>query len=359
MEETDVHIQVKENMTSFSNEDIYKVHILNERGDVQQIYVFSANPDLKDDEKGSSIFSDIEIAYQKGHETEVVYTDSLLHPDDTIRNIKHKIVQELTKHNKKGDFSVSIEELYLFSTSKKEVDMESLYKEITGEDEERIMTREMFFQYATNIQADPYGKLDEQTLNKREFGYDEWMALGDSTSKNVFVPIGMKFQDSFDFLFPTNPYKNQLWSEPVRYQSHPKNPLLTMDKSLLLNYTSSRDIMVCLAKPILQYAEEIHMDNEHVCELYYPFLFQKGIVSKSILNEKALELASLSAKQYSSMFHKMEIAHLYREIYQASKENPLPYAEKGIKQYNSWKNITHVKYFKFKKIQKKIRSKTI
>lgn len=333
MEDTDQLIQVKEKVTSFSNEDIYKVHILNERGDVQQIYVFAGTN--QGFEKEASIFSDIEIAYHKSHETEIIYVDALLHLDDTIRNVKHKIVQELSQHNKKGGFSISVEELYLFSMSKKELDMVSLYKDITGEEEEREMTREMFFQYATNIHADPYEKLDEATLSKPVFGYDEWMALSDSASKEVFAPVGMKFQESFDFLFPTNPYKNQLWSELVRYQSHPQNPLLTMEKSLLLNYTASRDIMVCLAKPMLQYAEETHMDSEYVCELYFPLLFQKGIVSKNDLNEKALELASFSAKQYeSSIAHKADIALLYREIYNsASKENPLSYIEKGIKQY--------------------------
>ena len=109
---------------------------------------------------------------------------------------------------------MSIEELYLFTSQQRFLDMEQLYQEIT-EDDTKKLTKERFFQYATNISADPYvldnGDADKGGLMNDIFTYDQWMQLSKSGTKEIFVPIGMEFQDHYDFMYPTNPYKNQLF----------------------------------------------------------------------------------------------------------------------------------------------------
>ena len=74
------------------------------------------------------------------------------------------------------------------------------------------------------------------------------MNLCESGPREMFVPIGMEFREYYDFLFPSNPYKNQLWTEPVRYEVSSNNTLLSFEKSLLLDYSPTNNIMVCLAQ---------------------------------------------------------------------------------------------------------------
>ena len=99
---------------------------------------------------------------------------------------------ELNKRNKQ--YSLSIEELYLFTSQQKFLDMEQLYQEIT-EDDAHKLTKERFFQYATNISADPYvldnGDVNKGGLMNDIFTYEQWMKLSKTGPKEVFIPIGM------------------------------------------------------------------------------------------------------------------------------------------------------------------------
>lgn len=338
--EEEPNIKVKDTTTNYRipDSDIYKIHILNEEGNVQYIFVFCAG--LRSSNDITAVFSDLERAYYKRHDVEIIYSDKLIHADDTIRDIKHKIVVEVLEFHKGAktkDFSLSVEELYMFGLSKKDLDMIKLYQEITENDTKRL-TKEKFFQYATNISSDPY-VLDKEDgeiggLYSDIFSYEQWVGLATSGLKEIYVPVGMEFQTNYDFMFPTNPYKNQLWTETIRYESEIKNPLLTLDKSILLDYTKSTDIMVCLAKPTFKYAENHNINTEYFCGLYFPFLFKSGLTTSSLLLESSMKLSD-ETKQYNTVKNKRKrnITQIYREIYW-NADDKLPYIEKGIKQFS-------------------------
>ena len=188
----------------------------------------------------NELFSEIEIAHYKRNDVEIVFSEKLIHPDDTIRDIKHKIVNEIVEHQKKSKtkaFSLSVEEVYIFGLAEKDLDMVKLYQEITENDTKRL-TKEKFYQYATNISTNPYildskgglekgglekGGLEKGGLHNDIFTYEQWSGLSKSGLRTVYIPIGMEFETAYDFMFPTNPYKNQPWTEPIRYESSPKN----------------------------------------------------------------------------------------------------------------------------------------
>ena len=308
---------------------MYKIHILDNMGDVERVFVFCAN--LRSSEHMNDLFSEIEIAHHKAHNVEVVFSTRLIHTDDTIRTIKHKIVNELLENG--GLDKLSVEELYLFSTSKKDVDMQKLFQKITNDDT-RPLSKEQFFQYATNISSDPYVIADQ--LKRDEFNYTQWTSIAKSGQRDVFTPIGMKFQDNYDFMFPANPYKNQLWSESIRYEFDVKNPLLTMDKSLLLEYTQSKDIMVCLAKNVFEYTNTREIQPDHFCGMYYPYLYKSGITSGSLLRDASDDLSDATKTQYTpQMQRRNEVTQLYREIQMNLKEgSELNYTEIGVKTYS-------------------------
>ena len=77
---------------------MYKIHILDNMGDVERVFVFCAN--LRSSEHMNDLFSEIEIAHHKAHNVEVVFSTRLIHTDDTIRTIKHKITKAHTNINK-------------------------------------------------------------------------------------------------------------------------------------------------------------------------------------------------------------------------------------------------------------------
>ena len=328
MDETEeVPITINNDKIDIPNENIYKTHILDENGDVSHVFVFCAG--LRSSEHLSDMFSEIELKYYQEKDVNIVFSNELILKDDTIRSIKYKIVKELldfSKKNKSALVDLSIEELYLFSSSEKYLDMVQLYKEITKNDTLKL-SKERFFQYATNISADPYvlndGSKDHGGLYNDVFSYDQWINLCDSGKKEIFIPVGMEFQSNYDFMFTSNPYKNQLWTEPIRYEINKKNPLLTFEKSLLLNYGHSKNIMVCLAKNSLQYAESMNINTEYFCELYYPFLYKLGYTSLNLLQEASGKLSQETATYNNSKKNEKNkfITRTYREIYWSRENN--------------------------------------
>lgn len=339
MEETE-QIEIQSDAKVFiPNENIYKMHILDENGEVSHIFVFCAG--LRSKEYLPEIFSQIEIQYYQEKEVEIIFSNQLIHKDDSVRSIKYKLIQEFLELRKKNKHlpTISLEEIYLFGVQEKYLDMVQLYQEITDNDK-KTLTKERFFQYAINISADPY-VLDDGTKKKgglmeETFSYEQWMELCDSGPRELFVPIGMEFRENYDFMFPSNPYKNQLWTEPVRFQFSTKNPLLTFEKSLLLDYSPQNSLMVCLAKNVFSYGEKNNIKTEYLCELYYPFLYKLGHLTKSSLDQVSLELASDSEKKITKQMKRVfEVCQIYREAFWSIKPNePSLYNEKGIREFS-------------------------
>jgi len=330
-------------------QDIYKINILDKTGSLERVHVFCGQ--RLTSENNHEIFSDIQLAYFADKGVDVVFSDAFIYKDDTIRKIKRKIVQELTRYAKdkqRGGSSLSLEELYLFSTASVEIDMNELYREITG-DETIPLTKERFFQYASNLNLDPYvlhniatsdGKASD-VLTKDVFSYDDWTALGNTASHQIYRPIGMEFQDHYDYRFPVNPYHNQLWTEPVRFQVSSKNPILTFENSLLLNYTQTNEIMVCLAKNVYSYAAERGSSQEYFCELYYPLLQKRGLVRDDLLMEASLDLAKeTDALETTWSKHQDSILRTFHEIFWGRlpvnnrSDRELPYIQRGIRKYS-------------------------
>ena len=339
MEETE-QIDIQTATKQFiPNENIYKAHILDENGEVSHVFIFCAG--LRSSEYMEDIFSKIELHYYREKEVQLIFSDQLIHKDDTIRSIKFKLMNEfleLSKQNKHSP-TVSIEEMYMFGHQEKYLDMIQLYQEIIDNDKKKL-TKERFFQYATNISTNPYD-LDDGTpekggLNNDVFTYEQWMNLCESGPREMFVPIGMEFREYYDFMFPSNPYKNQLWTEPVRYELSEKNPLLSFEKSLLLDYSPKNNIMVCLAKHVFDYGEKNNMKSEYLCELYFPFLYKLGVVSKTLLEQQKLELANDSEKKNTKqMKRSFEVSQIYREASWSIKDKQsMRYNERGIREFS-------------------------
>ena len=320
---------------------VYKTHILNEMGDVDRVFVFCANFYTSD--HLSTIFSETELIHYKENDVNIVFSARLIHKDDTIHEIKQKIVAELIDfqmNHDKSKYNISVDELYLFGNTTKDLDMVKFFQDVT-EDEKIPLSKERFFQYLTNISADPYvleaNYSTENPLDRDVFHYDDWMAAAKSGVRNMFAPIGMEFQEQYDFRFPCNPYNNQIWTQPIQYEQTITNPILTFEKSVLLDYTQSTDIMVCLAKNVYEYANTVNIPSDHFCNLYFPFLQKRNLTTIQLLSGSALDIAEETLAQIDSKSfkRKTEVLDTYRIIDWTRRDNSdLPYIERGIRDFS-------------------------
>jgi hypothetical protein len=322
-------------------EDVYKTHILDSSGKIERIHVFCAS--TLDETMLSNIFSELQKAYYKKQNTEIVFSPLLIHKDDTIRTIKRKILQEIHDYYKeKGvSFLSSCEEIYLYSSEKIVFSAAQLFQEITL-GKRNTITKEEYFHYASLLNLRPF--LEEHDgpsviLDKDVYTWTDWNTLCKTSNNEVFVPIGMNFQERHDYLFPTNPYHTQMSTIPIRYQFQPKNVLFSLEKSLLLNYvTDETNIMVCFAKNVFQYAIDNDISQNYMCKLYFPQLNQMEIQDLDGLLLHSDELHEKSENEYTKWLrHRNEIVDIFHEIYWYRKSSStqsvdLPYIEKGVKE---------------------------
>ena len=327
-------------------QDIYKIHVLNSNGQLERIHVFCAN--TLSHQHLSEIFSDVQLAYYKAIEppVDIEFSKFLIHKEDSIQMVKKKIVQELSRFEEKGSksFTVSLDELYLFTSTMCDIDMTQIYQDATHNDT-RPLTKEQFFQYALNIHANPFNLEDNDLLQSKSkgdvlavdtFSFEKWNALGKSSIKEVQTPLGLRFQNRYDYLFSANPFAVQVWTEPIRFEISQKNPMYSFEHSLLLNFGSSTDITVCLAKNVLEYAVHRGISQEYMCQLYFPNLHKRGISGLDTLEENQIELLEEMSKKISpGLLQYYETLDTFHEIYWARKpDSDLPYLERGIRSYS-------------------------
>ena len=80
----------------------YKIYILDNNGNPSHIYLFNA-------QNNNHIFSNTEQLYLDKFNPQIIYSEQHIYNDDSVRNIKRKILNETIFEN------ISYEEMYLFA----------------------------------------------------------------------------------------------------------------------------------------------------------------------------------------------------------------------------------------------------
>ena len=91
-----------------SYENIYKFCRLNSQQDKTRVIVFRGNSDVQ---QVDELFDDLEITNMRLNNTDITYSGQIIHNDDTIQTIKHKLLKEL------GMDDYVYENLYLYAKS--------------------------------------------------------------------------------------------------------------------------------------------------------------------------------------------------------------------------------------------------
>lgn len=288
-----------------NTEDIpYQIHCLDDNGNVKTKYIFSGESTPFSDENG-------------------VHVSQQIHPDDSIRTIKNKIIQVI------GEQTVSYNEIYAFIQVHKRVDVMQIYQQYTNKGRTNF-TKTHLLQLARNMNI----AISEDDLapyaETEHFQYETVTQLIDVVpgETTVKVPIGQKFTKQHDMMFPSNPY--DIVDRDPLFQSTTKNHLVVFENMLLFNYGKPIDnvIYVCFAQDVLE-------TLEHTISIYYPLLHQEDeISSKTELLQKQQELIKASKKRFDKdALVVYKSVDLFYDIFN-KRTTDLKYTERGIKSYD-------------------------
>lgn len=194
----------------------FKVWLLN-NDNVERIVIFNG-----DNVEDFGIFSDEELEWVDSDNT--VISRAMLHADDSIRDVKHKIAREL---------QCNYEDIYMFCYKKRKINLSQLMASFT--------TREALQQFMKNVD------LDGININKTfAFGNNEERVLSLKTSLGMHVD---------NWLFSPNPFHHSLsLKEPLETNAD--------DTVLLGDDIECNNIYVCLAKDIDESIRELYFQHE-------------------------------------------------------------------------------------------------
>ena len=252
-----------------------------------------------------------------------------IHLDDSIRVVKNKIIKMLDKYR------LSYKEIYLFSqnpvqSGKSEenrgngefLDLNAIYNNVSKNGEQPPDNAKMV-QICRSLNLGEKVALDPA---KTTYSLDDFLSvLSDADINTVSVPIGPRFETSYQWLFSANPYHISMVLPDVK-----KTPLFSFENSILLNYGNPQTIFVCSAENVLEFTGKGGISADYVLQMYFPFLFKAGIRSLDDLNEKKEFFLDEYAKTIDEKTWKLyETVDMFYQIH-AEATSPLSYSSSGI-----------------------------
>jgi hypothetical protein len=316
----------------------YKICILKQSGEISQTIHFSnntASPLYLQNAYGVSLDNHpiptfVPLSGIVPNETHY-YADARIHPDDSIRTIKMKLLYELHKgpNANKIQLRPSYEDLYLYGFATEDTTTLQLFDAIRREDEVDVsISRDMIMQI---LDGHPLSsKILKKIPDGDKIPYAEFESLLSEKEMKISVktPLGILFSGGKrDVTFEVNPFA----VDTFRSYLVEHNGIHYFDDSLLLNHGVLTDntIYVCLADRVYESASREAED--YISRYYFPGLYRNGVKSKETLTEKRSKLikSTLSLltderlQYYKSVDTFYEIAH--------SKDAVLISIDKGIK----------------------------
>lgn len=290
--------------------DDYQIHILDENGKTKRKYIFAGASDE------SQNFSDDSI--------ETIYTPQQIHPDDSVRVIKNKIIHAI------GDNIVSYNEIYMFITIEKQIDLLELYQIITQEDKIDF-TKEHLIQFLKNRQssADIIDSIENNP--KKTYFYDDVVEYMNPKNTKLNIPLGQKFSKRYDPMFSGNPFDYQAGA----FISSSKNHLFASDNLLLLNYGTPMDniIYVCFAEDVLEYQK--NQSELFMIKTYFPLLMEENEIRDrdTLLQEKQNIIKQSKSRINKDAFVLYKSVDFFYDVFNQRKSD-LAYSHRGITYYS-------------------------
>jgi hypothetical protein len=289
----------------------YEIHCLDTYGKIKRKYVFV----------GDSIEN-----FSNDESIETIVVRQQIHPDDSIRVIKNKIIHAI------GENNVSYNELFMYVTVEKHIQILELYQKSTQKD--RIeFTREHVIQLLKNMRYDNAIIESITTSEKTHYFYDDLIEYIDPNQNILNISLGRTFAKQYEPMFSANPYDYY----PGVFTPSPKNPLIVSDNLLLLNYGNPLDntIFLCFAEDVLEHAIQNNQNEATITQTYFPLLMEEDeITSKAMLFEKKQQVINRSKSRIKpDAFVLYKSIDFFYDVFRKRKSD-LAYSERGIVYYS-------------------------
>jgi hypothetical protein len=312
------------------NNEILKIYAFTGYENTDEINLTELFKIDKNNKMFNSIFSHEELNIITENNIPVKFCKEKIYIDDTIETVKKKIIMEF-------DSKTSFEELYLFYKNYEILNSQFIYQKLTQNDKLEL-TKIRLMHYLINIDSVNISTL----LDKDVYNYDDILSLNiDNRKLLVNKSIGQKLIGTHtNYPYTVNPFDVELY-DTIENQSD--KLITTSNESLILNYGDvNLNIMyLCIAKDVLENSVIKNISEETTIKLYYPFLFNKEILSLETLDENKEILLNNTKKLIDKNFiKKNKSVDLFYTIYDERKDN-LNILSSGIK---SIQFVIHPKY---------------
>lgn len=290
---------------------VYKVKII-QNNKIKETYIFG------DDNSKEDFSSDV-----KNGE---INTKKYIHNDDSVFNIKNKIIQEL-------GFNISYEEIYLFSKTSISYNLEKIFDILTQNNSVEI-SRNRLLSFLLNLNDNKtiveQVKKDEED---KEYSFDDLLELKLDNDLNVKIPVGLNYNIKNKYPFVVNPFEVLEIDELLKNSA--ENIVDTQNLNLLLDYNlNEQEIYVCFAEDVITYAEKNKLNVESMTKIYFPFLFEKNVTSNDELLLQREELIQNTRSYFTKYYEKSNNDTNMMYLIYNERNIELPYETRGIKSMN-------------------------
>ena len=258
----------------------YKVWILNENNKTEKVIVFNG-----EQEEEMDIFSEEE---RKEFQKDPIFSPVLIHKDDSIGQVKQKILNEMgcifssyTSDNCKSETS-NYDELYLFAYKTRTINFLNAITTST----KSVINQKIFAQFANGFR-------EEMDLTKEIYEYKYLSSLGEKPV-SVRTGLGMEFKHGYNYLFSPNPFLNDPTVEIERIKNS-----IYLNENKLLGSIDNNNIYMCLAKDVFQYAEKKGFSTDSFSNIYFPHLATAQIFGSDDLKDAQEEIKQKTDKMMS------------------------------------------------------------
>ena len=307
-----------------SYENIYKFCRLNSQQDKTHVIVFRGNSDVQ---QVDELFDDLEITNMRLNNTDITYSGQIIHNDDTVQTIKHKLLKELDMDN------YVYENLYLYAKSSQIINLWDLYQTVTQNDTNPL-TQGKLGQLLIHLNVS-----DEFVSNipvKPLYTYNDLLEYfkQNEVELHIYIPIGQKFASTYDYLFPGNPHHLSKFSPD--YAQNSANPLYLYEHSLLFTYgkLKNNEIYYATLEDVAEHTNDIHITESTIIKNYFPLLAKNQIDTLDLFNEKKMELMDNHKKHMTpGLEQSQKVQESFYSIYYQQTEE-LHYLSKGIREFD-------------------------
>ena len=333
------------------NESVYTLCFLDSHGSPKHFIVCGGtSPPTTDEEIKLQLFSDdIErLAIDAVQPVPTFHQSSQqIHPDDSIRTIKKKIIHEMGANN------LCYEEIYLFSNHQEKMSLLSAYQQITNRNNPKLGKTATRLERQLLELENISGELDKRTLgqfllnmkidsavdelaNKDHYSYEDLLPIFKENKNLVSKPLGQRFAKEYQWIFSGCPFDILTGDGEPMFQRNKQNDLYVFENHLLMNYGAidKNIIYVCLTKDVLDYSAENSIDSTYMIDLYFPLLHKRGILTAESLEENHQNLISENKVLIKdSTIRLFDTIDAFYNIY-FTRTSELPYLDRGIESFD-------------------------